>query len=84
MALTSILESSNDEQRWINQVSKILQDGPNRPPTTISAFKPEAYVPQLIGLGSYHHFRSELYEMERYNLAAAARHQNQFESLEFK
>ncbi|CAL5397245.1 unnamed protein product [Camellia sinensis] len=55
-----------------------------RVPTTIYAFKPEAYVPQLIGLGPYHHFRSELYEMERYKLAAATRHQNQFESLEFK
>ncbi|KAF5945913.1 hypothetical protein HYC85_016141 [Camellia sinensis] len=55
-----------------------------RVPTTIYAFKPEAYVPQLIGLGRYHHFRYELYEMERYKLAAATRHQNQFESLEFK
>ncbi|KAI8021565.1 putative UPF0481 protein [Camellia lanceoleosa] len=95
MALTSIFESSDGEQRWINQISKILQhhevmvqiDLPVsifRVLATISAFKPEAYVPQLIGLGPYHHFRSELYEMERYKLAAAARHQNQFKSLEFK
>ncbi|THG18879.1 putative UPF0481 protein At3g02645 [Camellia sinensis] len=95
MAFTSIFESSDGEQRWINQVSKILQhhevmvqiDLPVsifRVPATISAFKPEAYVPQLIGLGPYHHFRSELYEMERYKLAAAARHQSQFKSLEFK
>ncbi|GMP60344.1 hypothetical protein CsSME_00023247 [Camellia sinensis var. sinensis] len=87
MALTSIFESSNGEQRWINKVSKILQhhevmvqiDLPVsifRVPATISTFKPKAYVPQLIGLGPYHHFHSELYEMEKYKLVAATRHQS--------
>ncbi|GMP60336.1 hypothetical protein CsSME_00023240 [Camellia sinensis var. sinensis] len=95
MALASIFESSEGEQRWISQVSKILQNDEVmveidlpvsifRVPTTISAFKPEAYIPQLMGLGPYHHFRSELYEMERYKLAAASRLQKQFKSLEFK
>ncbi|THG15413.1 hypothetical protein TEA_027141 [Camellia sinensis var. sinensis] len=95
MALASIFESSEGEQRWISQVSKILQNDEVmveidlpvsifRVPTTISAFKPEAYTPQLMGLGPYHHFRSELYEMERYKLAAASRLQKQFKSLEFK
>nr|GMD75358.1 putative UPF0481 protein At3g02645 [Ipomoea batatas] len=31
---------------------------------------PEAYTPQLIGLGPYHHLKPELYHMERYKLAA--------------
>ncbi|CAL5339506.1 unnamed protein product [Camellia sinensis] len=95
MALASIFESSEGEQRWISQVSKTLQNDEVmveidlpvsifRVPTTISAFKPEAYTPQLMGLGPYHHFRSELYEMERYKLAAASRLQKQFKSLEFK
>ncbi|KAF7154105.1 hypothetical protein RHSIM_Rhsim01G0051000 [Rhododendron simsii] len=55
-----------------------------RVPTTISAFKPEAYTPQLIGLGPYHRFTPELYEMERYKVAAATRVQKEFRSLEFK
>ncbi|KAL7239578.1 hypothetical protein ACSBR2_005472 [Camellia fascicularis] len=95
MALASIFESSEGEQRWISQVSKILQNDEVmveidlpvsifRVPTTISAFKPEAYTPQLMGLGPYHHFRPELYEMERYKLAAGSRLQKQFKSLEFK
>ncbi|XP_057507753.1 putative UPF0481 protein At3g02645 [Actinidia eriantha] len=95
MALNSIFESSSSERRWINQISKMLEkevrieinDVPVsifRVPTTLSSFKPEAYTPQLIGLGPYHHFRPELYEMERYKIAAASRVQNQFQSLEFK
>ncbi|GMP60337.1 hypothetical protein CsSME_00023240 [Camellia sinensis var. sinensis] len=82
MALASIFESSEGEQRWISQID--LPVSIFRVPTTISAFKPEAYIPQLMGLGPYHHFRSELYEMERYKLAAASRLQKQFKSLEFK
>ncbi|OMO49815.1 hypothetical protein COLO4_38358 [Corchorus olitorius] len=39
----------------------------------VVAVKPEAYVPQLIGLGHYHHFHSELYDMENYKLAAVKR-----------
>ena len=95
MALNSIFESSSSERRWINQISKMLEkevrieinDVPVsifRVPTTLSSFKPEAYTPQLKGLGPYHRFRPELYEMERYKIAAASRVQNQFQSLEFK
>ncbi|GFS35768.1 hypothetical protein Acr_00g0041890 [Actinidia rufa] len=39
---------------------------------------------ELIGLGPYHHFQPELYEMERCKLAAARRLQKQFNRLEFK
>ncbi|KAI8018239.1 putative UPF0481 protein [Camellia lanceoleosa] len=94
MALTSIFESSSTEQRWISQISKIIEKEVNieidipvsifRVPTTLTVSKPEAYIPQLIGLGPYHHFRSELYEMERYKLAASTRVQKQFQSLKFK
>ncbi|KAF5945916.1 hypothetical protein HYC85_016144 [Camellia sinensis] len=95
MALTSIFESSDGEQRWISQVSKILQNHETmveidlpvsifRVPTNISVFKPQAYTPQLIGLGPYHHFHPELYEMERYKLASASRLKKQIKSLEFK
>ncbi|KAH7854538.1 hypothetical protein Vadar_015041 [Vaccinium darrowii] len=94
MALTSIFESSTGEQRWITQISetlekevKVMIDHPVsifRVPAKLSVFKPEAYVPQVIGLGPYHHFRPELYEMERYKLASASRLQQAFKTLEFK
>ncbi|XP_057501651.1 putative UPF0481 protein At3g02645 [Actinidia eriantha] len=94
MVLHSIFESSTSEERWITQISKIIEkevrvdiDHPVsifRVPATLSIYKPEAYVPQLIGLGPYHHFQPELYEMERCKLAAASRLQKQFNSLEFK
>ncbi|XP_019163294.1 PREDICTED: putative UPF0481 protein At3g02645 [Ipomoea nil] len=31
---------------------------------------PQAYTPQLVGMGPYHHLMPELYHMERYKLAA--------------
>ncbi|XP_058215785.1 putative UPF0481 protein At3g02645 [Rhododendron vialii] len=95
MASNSIFESRSSERRWVNQISKIIDDEVKvdiidipvsifRVPTTMSAFKPEAYTPQLIGLGPYHRFRPELYEMERYKVAAATRVRKEFRSLEFK
>ncbi|KAF5956375.1 hypothetical protein HYC85_003600 [Camellia sinensis] len=94
MALTSIFESSFTEQRWISQISKIIAKEVNIEidvpvsifpvPTTLTVSKPEVYIPQLIGLGPYHHFRSELYEMERYKLAVSTRVQKQFRRLKFK
>ncbi|KAA8535241.1 hypothetical protein F0562_030244 [Nyssa sinensis] len=82
MASNSILNSSSSEQRWVDQMSRILKKdvvidinevGPSvfEVPKSMSALKPEAYTPQLIGLGPYHHFRPELYQMQRSKLAAA-------------
>jgi hypothetical protein len=42
-------------------------------PKELLALKPEAYIPQSVSIGPYHHKRSELYEMERYKLAAVDR-----------
>jgi hypothetical protein len=44
-------------------------------PKELLALKPEAYIPQSVSIGPYHHWRSELYDMERYKLAAARRFQ---------
>ncbi|PSS13906.1 UPF0481 protein [Actinidia chinensis var. chinensis] len=94
MAKTSIFDSRSDEKEWINQIRKIVEEEVKvdievpvsifRVPAALSALKPEAYVPQLLGLGPYHHFCPELYEMERYKLAAASRLQKMFRTLEFK
>ncbi|KAL6624845.1 hypothetical protein ACP70R_032166 [Stipagrostis hirtigluma subsp. patula] len=80
-----------DEVRWVVQIRRSLQedaagdddddDDDGIPvsvfnvPKQLHVHKPEAYTPQLIALGPYHHWRPELYEMERYKLAAARRAQ---------
>ncbi|KAL6898029.1 hypothetical protein ACP4OV_006625 [Aristida adscensionis] len=79
-----------DEVRWVVQIRKSLEedaagggddDDTGIPvsvfnvPKPLQVHKPEAYTPQLIALGPYHHWRPELYEMERYKLAAARRAQ---------
>ena len=38
-------------------------------PKSLSESKPEAYVPQLLGLGPYNHFRPELQAMQTFKLA---------------
>ncbi|KAF7149267.1 hypothetical protein RHSIM_Rhsim03G0255200 [Rhododendron simsii] len=94
MPLTSIFESSSSEQRWLAEICNILEkevkveiDHPVsvfRVPATLSVLRPSAYTPQVIGLGPYHRFRLEIYDMERYKLAAASRLQRDFKNLEFK
>ncbi|KAH7861169.1 hypothetical protein Vadar_022527 [Vaccinium darrowii] len=97
MASNSIFESRSFERQWVSHISKIIHDKEVRVdiidippvsifrvPTTLSSFKPEAYTPQLIGLGPYHRFKPKLYEMERYKVDAATRVQKEFKSLEFK
>ncbi|KAG2604567.1 putative UPF0481 protein At3g02645 [Panicum virgatum] len=80
-----------DEVRWVVQIRHSLQDdgaggGDDdddngipvsvfNVPKQLRVHKPEAYTPQFIALGPYHHWRPELYEMERYKLAAARRAQ---------
>ncbi|CAM0913076.1 unnamed protein product [Alopecurus aequalis] len=76
-----------DELRWVVQIRDSLtedtddEDDNGIPvsvfnvPKQLLVHKPEAYVPQFIALGPYHHWRPELYEMERYKLAASRRAQ---------
>ncbi|KAJ1258277.1 hypothetical protein BS78_10G062900 [Paspalum vaginatum] len=78
-----------DEVRWVVHIRQSLEE--NAPgdddddsgipvsvfnvPRALQVYKPEAYTPQFIALGPYHHWRPELYEMERYKLASARRAQ---------
>ncbi|XP_066372848.1 putative UPF0481 protein At3g02645 [Miscanthus floridulus] len=78
-----------DEVRWVVQIRQSLEeDAPGdddddtgipvsvfNVPKPLQVHKPEAYTPQFIALGPYHHWRPELYEMERYKLAATRRAQ---------
>ncbi|GLJ35864.1 hypothetical protein SUGI_0719850 [Cryptomeria japonica] len=40
-------------------------------PKELLIVKPEAYIPQCVSIGPYHHWRSQLFKMERYKVAAA-------------
>ena len=37
-------------------------------PNELLAKNPEAYIPQIVSIGPYHHWRFELYNMERQKL----------------
>ncbi|KAH7835268.1 hypothetical protein Vadar_024576 [Vaccinium darrowii] len=88
-----IIESICSEKRWIDQIHKILAAEVMveiepvsifHVPSTLRIYKPEVYTPQVVALGPYHHFRRELYDMERFKLMAASRLQKDFKTLEFK
>ncbi|GLJ35888.1 hypothetical protein SUGI_0720200 [Cryptomeria japonica] len=53
-------------------------------PKELLAVKPEAYIPQCVSIGPYHQWRSELYQTERYKVAAARRFRQRIEVLTFE
>ncbi|KAL4589849.1 hypothetical protein LXL04_002760 [Taraxacum kok-saghyz] len=83
MAFTTSFSSASREQRWVHQISKkfirevtidISEENPIcifTVPKSVTIFKPEAYLPQVIALGPYHHMTPNLYNMERYKIASA-------------
>lgn len=82
------------EENWRNRINKILEcDLENdsempitifRVPNSLVAAKPEAYSPQVIALGPYHHLQPELHEMERYKVAASKKANKQFQLVGFQ
>ncbi|KAK9054645.1 hypothetical protein SSX86_025724 [Deinandra increscens subsp. villosa] len=44
-------------------------------PKVLLATDPKSYIPQQVALGPFHHWRPEVYDMQRYKLAAARRTQ---------
>ncbi|KAL6539126.1 hypothetical protein OROGR_011775 [Orobanche gracilis] len=85
---------SIDEERWIIHIRRSLDEDLEQDsdipasifnvPKALLLASPESYVPQQIALGPYHHARPELYEMERYKLAAAKRFQKHIPGLRFQ
>ncbi|TVU15196.1 hypothetical protein EJB05_38703, partial [Eragrostis curvula] len=83
MASRSVLPF--DETQWIIRIRRILDEEielcDDQPisifdvPKALLSTKPEAYIPQLVSFGPYHHCREELCDMERYKLSAAKRAQ---------
>ncbi|XVF74813.1 hypothetical protein PTKIN_Ptkin13bG0141300 [Pterospermum kingtungense] len=93
-ASRSISSSNFDELRWVINIRRSLDEELEEEievpvsifnvPKSLMSTDPESYIPQLVALGPYHYWRPELYEMERYKLAAAKRTQKQLQqSLKF-
>ncbi|KVH98055.1 Protein of unknown function DUF247, plant [Cynara cardunculus var. scolymus] len=78
------------DRRWILQIRQTIdedieEDDIDFPvsifnvPTSLVSTKPDCYIPQQVALGPYHHWRPELYEMERFKISAARRYQKQLQ-----
>ncbi|KAJ9692829.1 hypothetical protein PVL29_011764 [Vitis rotundifolia] len=85
---------SPDEKSWATQVREALNEEVEEEsevpvnivnvPKTLMATKPDCYVPQQVALGPYHHLQQELYEMERYKIAATKRTKKHLQSENFE
>ncbi|KAI6689866.1 hypothetical protein NL676_026694 [Syzygium grande] len=83
-----------DEIRWVIQIRQTLEeefeDETEVPvsifsvPKVLMSSAPDLYTPQQVAIGPYYHWRPEMYEMERYKLAAAKRYQKQLQRIKFQ
>ncbi|GAA0175313.1 hypothetical protein LIER_28505 [Lithospermum erythrorhizon] len=83
-----------DETQWVIQIRKTIDEELDEDtqipvcifnvPKTLLLSDPESYTPQQVPIGPYHYWRQEMYEMERYKLAAAKRMQKALETCKFE
>ncbi|KAL3736852.1 hypothetical protein ACJRO7_025736 [Eucalyptus globulus] len=83
-----------DEIRWVIQIRRMLEeeleDEIEVPvsifsvPAVLMSSDPDLYTPQQVAIGPYHHWRPEMYEMQRYKLAAVKRYQKQLQRIKFQ
>ncbi|XP_071731853.1 putative UPF0481 protein At3g02645 isoform X2 [Rutidosis leptorrhynchoides] len=72
-----------DEDEWVESMRKSILEHEEEVdkvavsifsvPNVLLATDPESYIPQQIALGPFHHWLPEVYDMQRYKLAAARR-----------
>ncbi|XP_020207257.2 putative UPF0481 protein At3g02645 [Cajanus cajan] len=91
-SVMSLYSKSNfDELQWVIQIRRTLEEEVDEDgefpvsifsvPKLLMVCDQDSYIPQHVALGPYHYWRPELYEMQRYKLAAAKRFQKQLQSL---
>ncbi|KAJ8755479.1 hypothetical protein K2173_019277 [Erythroxylum novogranatense] len=83
-----------DEHRWLSGIQQTMEEELENDhafpvsifnvPKTLMACDPASYTPQLVAIGPYHYWSTELYEMERYKISAAKRTQKQLQTLKFQ
>ncbi|OMO97354.1 hypothetical protein COLO4_14662 [Corchorus olitorius] len=83
----SIFTSSFSEQKWVEETTAIMKNTKQAKEVLVSVFEipkalrsvnPEAYTPQLLAFGPYHHFKPKLYQMQRFKVAASTKAQSEW------
>ncbi|KAK7294050.1 hypothetical protein RJT34_16933 [Clitoria ternatea] len=87
-------KSNFDEIQWVIQIRRTLEEEVEEDgeflvsifnvPKLLMASDPDSYIPQQVAIGPYHYWRPELYEMQRFKLAAAKRFQKQLQCLKLE
>ena len=89
------LNNLSHDHEWIINISRSLEIDTEEEndefasttifnvPKALYSTKPEAYTPQVVALGPYHHRRLELAETEGHKLAATKKIKKKFKSIKF-
>ncbi|XP_023733601.1 putative UPF0481 protein At3g02645 [Lactuca sativa] len=83
---SSFNKSNIDQEGWVKSMRKSIAEPDNEEiskfpvcifsvPKVLLATDPDSYIPQQVALGPFHHWREEVYDMQRYKLEAARRTQ---------
>ncbi|OMP11791.1 hypothetical protein CCACVL1_00259 [Corchorus capsularis] len=84
----SIFTTSFCESEWKEEIKAVMKNSQQaKEVVVVSVFevsealrsvKPEAYTPQLLAFGPYHHFKPKLYQMQRFKVAAYMKAQSEW------